>query len=472
MLLLLVAMGISASPAAAADDDAAVRPWAVAGSRSVVQEPLQITPIEDSYVAEAAPEANYGKREYANATSGEYKAYLKFDTLSELPPNTRVAEASLALFTNEIDLETPGVVVRPVANAWTETTVRDSNRPEPGRQIRGDSENRVADGDPFLAGQSEEAPEAGSWVSIPIDPETVNTGGLTSYQVTYTDPFSRFQFQTREGQNPPRLVLTLTSSSNAVAQLTPESDTYIDFAKPRINYGTETTATAAYAILRSFIRFDAPPVPEDWRLVHASLRLHTDADSDLAAGVEVHPASNDWSETDLVPDNRPAHQSEVIGVSGQPERGEWLTIPLTDLESVNAAGPTSLEIRHQVRDNKYIFSTREGENPPQLNLLYAGPDHRGDGSRPRSRIPTPISTSRWLPTVPTQQLQPMAMRRARSSSSRPRTSQRERRSSSHGSCCTRPRCAQTRAGSKSARQIPRGMRRACPLRPNPRCRPR
>jgi PKD repeat protein len=159
---------------------------------SVVPAPsdLLLTSLEDAQVRQGSPTQNYGAlttMRVRDDDTSDYHAYVKF----ELPSTGNVVtSALLRLFVT--DASPDGGAVRAVSSNWNETTLNWSNAPPLSGEVLGDL------GDVAL----------GTWAELDVTDALSQDSGFFSFGIANADPNSVF-YSSREGTNPPELVLEL-----------------------------------------------------------------------------------------------------------------------------------------------------------------------------------------------------------------------------------------------------------------------
>lgn len=143
------------------------------------------TPVADSYVSSARPDANYGGSTILKVDGSPIlRGYLRFDVRGLTDP---VKSATLRL--HSYSSTGTGVRVHPVAsNAWGERAITHRNAPSLGAV--------AAASGPFSSGQS---------VALDVS-ELVTGDGLASFAITTTSSSSK-SFSSREGARSPELVI-------------------------------------------------------------------------------------------------------------------------------------------------------------------------------------------------------------------------------------------------------------------------
>ena len=115
----------------------------------------------------------------------------------------------------------------------------------------------------------------------------------------------------------------------------------------------------------SYVRFSVTNVTGP--VQSAKLRVFvTNASTD---GPAVHETDNSWSETGITWNNRPAPTTGAVADLGAIEPNVWVEYDLTGLVTGN--GVFSFVFLSN-STNGVTFSSREGADPPRLDLSYVG----------------------------------------------------------------------------------------------------
>jgi hypothetical protein len=165
--------------------------WVATSLRQPVE--AVFTPVADTYISTAHPDANYGTEPILRAdATPKIRSYLRFrlDGVSG-----HVMQARLRLWSPTGDLA--GYSVHPVtSNRWAEGDITSRSRPT--------ADTPVARSGPF---------GPGSWTSVDVaslldDPQEISL-------VVTTRSSQSISFDSREGRNRPQLVIWTTSAPNA-----------------------------------------------------------------------------------------------------------------------------------------------------------------------------------------------------------------------------------------------------------------
>jgi hypothetical protein len=164
--------------------------WVATSLRQPVE--AVFTPVADTYISTAHPDANYGTEPILRAdATPKIRSYLRFrlDGVSG-----HVMKARLRLWSPTGDLA--GYSVHPVSSGWGERDLTSTNRPP--------ADTPVAKSGPF---------GPGSWTSVDVaslldDPQEISL-------VVTTRSSQSITFASREGRNRPQLVIWTKSAPNA-----------------------------------------------------------------------------------------------------------------------------------------------------------------------------------------------------------------------------------------------------------------
>lgn len=174
---------------------------------------------------------------------------------------------------------------------------------------------------------------------------------------------------------------TLTPASANTLTFAAEADTYARESRPTTNYGDATTLRADGAgdsDYESFIRFTVAGVSGG--IESALLRMYV-TDNGTDNGPAVYATDPSWVETEVTWDHRPARTSPAVDNKDRLGTGAWVEYNVTPLVTGN--GIFSFVLVADSSDSA-VFSSREGEQPPQLVITM-----RGDGNLPITPTLTP-----------------------------------------------------------------------------------
>ena len=159
---------------------------------------LTFRPVADAQVKSTGPTTNYGKlttirlREGTPADTTTYRSYLKFDVSGLTGP---VASVKLRLYVT--DASPAGGRVYTADSGWTETGIKWSNAP-------------AIAGSPLTSGGSG---TVGTWAEFDLS-GAVTANGTYTFALTTTS-LNSVIYSSREGAQPPELVITLGAGAAA-----------------------------------------------------------------------------------------------------------------------------------------------------------------------------------------------------------------------------------------------------------------
>jgi PKD repeat protein/predicted MPP superfamily phosphohydrolase len=154
-----------------------------------------------------------------------------------------------------------------------------------------------------------------------------------------------------------------------VQTFTPVADSRVYESSASSNYGNDPALrvkTQAGSSYQTFLRFDVGPLTG--ALASAKLRLFC-TDASTGAGSVYRLASNTWGETTVTWNNRPALTGSPLVTVGGVSLGSWAEFELGP--TAVTGGIVNLAVAGGTTNSVY-YSSREGANPPQLVLTYAG----------------------------------------------------------------------------------------------------
>jgi Calcineurin-like phosphoesterase len=165
--------------------------------------------------------------------------------------------------------------------------------------------------------------------------------------------------------------------------LVAEADARVKQSNPDRNYGDGTTLQADGAGdsgIESFIRFVVTDVPGP--IQSARLRVYV-TDNGTQDGPAVYGTDSSWDESSITWSNRPAPTSDALDNKEQLGTNSWVEYDVTPL--VAGTGTFSFVLVADSSDG-VTFSSREGDQPPQLVLTLSG-------SSTSTPVPTVIPTN-------------------------------------------------------------------------------
>lgn len=353
------------------------------------QPPVTFTAEADAQVYEDQPDTNAGTSALLQVEGGNdpnVESFIRFTVTGVSAP---IQNARLRLY-NMIDASRNGPVVYATDISWSETEITWNNRPA-----------RVGEELDNLGSTDQEAWEE-------YDVTAAVTGNGTFSFVLVADSTDAAKFSSREGSQPPQLVITLagsstptldaatampstpnpTATSSAAAPeapiaLAPEADARVSQSDPNTNFGTAPILRVdgtGDSEVESFLRFTVPKVPGP--IQSAQLRLYV-TDNGTENGPAVYATDNSWGERSIKWNNRPEPASNALDNKGNLTSNSWVEYDVTSI--VTGSGMFSFVLIADSSDG-VVFSSREGDQPPQLVLNFTG----GNAA---TAVPTPAGSS-------------------------------------------------------------------------------
>ena len=377
----------------------------------------------DAQVNESNPSTNYGNSTYLQvdgASDPDVESFIRFTVVGA---SGTVQNALLRVY-DTTNASTNGPAVYATGTSWTETGITWNNRPA-----------RLS-----AALDNKGSISTSTWAEYDVT-AWVQANGTFSF-VLAADSTDAATFSSRQGSQPPQLVLTLadsqtttpsptatdtsTPSNTPTDSATPTSspsptstntqtpattltfvtnaDAYVNQSSSSTNYGNATTLQvdgASDPDLESFIRFTLTGI--SGTVQSARLRVYVTTNGS-ANGPAVYATGTSWTETGITWNNRPARTSGALDNKSTISTNTWVEYNVTSLISGN--GTFSFVLAADSTDGA-VFSSRQGSQPPQLVVMLAGsstitPSFTATETATASSTPTntvtPTSTVSSTPT--------------------------------------------------------------------------
>jgi acid phosphatase type 7 len=342
---------------------------------------LTFTAEADAQVNEENPDNNAGSSTFLQVDGASEPAVESFIRFTVTGISGTIQSAQLRVYdtTNASD---NGPAIYATGTAWTETEITWNNRPE---RTSEELDNKSSIG-------------TKTWVEY--DVTTAVTGDGTFSFVLAADSSDAATFSSREGSQSPELMILLAGSSTPVVgtatdaatatALSPsatstsgtplpggpllfmaDADARVKESSPSTNYGADNTLHADGAGdsgIESFIRFTVTGVSGP--VQSARLRVYM-TDNGTQDGPAVYSTSNSWTENEITWDNRPDRAGGEVDNKGRLSTNSWAEYNVTSVVTGNG---TFSFVLVADSDDGVIFSSREGEQPPQLALTLQGSD--------------------------------------------------------------------------------------------------
>ncbi len=375
-VLFIVVWFVTAQPAQAQSPSLPEGPAAVC----TVQETSYrstFTAVKDSYVRSTRPAVNYGTAEglvvglvdlIPDGTT-TYNTFTAFD-LATLPSDAVILTATLELYQTGSTGSAFNMKMQALTGSWTETGVTWDNQPT------------YTTADEVGSGTL-----SGDWRQWNITPivQKWRAGTLVNNGVRLIFDFglkgSRI-FSSREGANPPRLVVEYVRRPT----LTVQADTSIAQAYPTQNYGNavdvfvgrnETTFNENHTLLQ----FNVSGVPAGSTIISATLILHGTINRALAspqAGIAISPTANlgSWTEMGVTWNSRPGDESQGDPSSTFVDGGFTYWNVTNIVQAWNSGALLNYGFRLKPANGELGSASlvaREGSPDPQLIITYGPP---------------------------------------------------------------------------------------------------
>ena len=203
-----------------------------------------------------------------------------------------------------------------------------------------------------------------------------NWGTPPPTQMGYQDSQGQFRFMSYKR---PEAVY----QSSSVTFL-PTADAYIQSGSPDTNTGTATTVQTDNSPIKHFLlKFDVTGITGQ-QISNVKLRLYN-KDASSKGGDFYSVSDNSWQESTITWNNAPAAETTLLASLGSVTTNNWYEVDLSSL--VNADGTYSLRVSSTSTDGA-DYSSKEGSNPPQLVVTFAG----------ATNTPSPTFTDTLTPT--------------------------------------------------------------------------
>jgi acid phosphatase type 7 len=378
----------------------------------------------DAFVAEQNPNTNAGNVNYLDVISANNRSIESYMRFTVSGASGTIQSALLRVYCTT-DSTKNGPAVYATGSTWSETGITWNNRPA---RTSGATANKGSI-------------SKNTWVEYNVT--ALVTGNGTYSFVLGGDSNDDVRFSSREGGNPPQLVITFASSAPTatrtstatqpgaatptrtptVAQspaatftrtptaintqatstggtftFTPVADSYVESSNPGKNYGSVTEIRVdGSPDVRSYLRFNVQGL--SGAVTSATLRVY--ANSAATAGYDARSVSdNTWTESGLIYSNAPPVGS-VLGSSGNVTSNTWTSVNVTSYITGNGtynlglttSGSTALSLasRESANDPQLVIQTGgTGPTPTRTSTSVSNPT--------ATRTPTPVGNPTQTPT--------------------------------------------------------------------------
>ena len=159
-----------------------------------------------------------------------------------------------------------------------------------------------------------------------------------------------------------------TETISSVLTFKAEADAQVDESNPAVNAGTSPDLEVTRAIdqsIESYIRFTVSDI--DGTIQSARLRVYSTTET-AENGPALYTTDNDWKETEINWENRPARAGSEADDQDLIRRYSWVEYDVTEL--VLGGGTYSFVLIGDSEED-LRFSSRESSNGPELVIAFA-----------------------------------------------------------------------------------------------------
>jgi hypothetical protein len=323
--------------------------------------------LADTYIDRDNPGAANGAepvlvtRSSLQETSTHAKAaFLRF-AAQQLPDNIAHARLRLTLAEGSVAGHLPRVSYRPVDPLWTEMGLTWANAP----------------GQLFWLWTPEvywPTNYGADWMEWDIA-GILTVRGPQSLDSLVVDN-GEFTFSSREGPNPPQLIIDyLVEPSTTAHTLTPTDDAFVKEAYPNSVYGRAVNLTVVDAAKdqRTFLKFDLSGVGTAER---ATLRLYANRTAPQGGTIYVvaptyQGTTTPWLEGGLNWNKAPALTGSPVATLGPTTAGSWVEVDVTAAARSAPGGVLSLGVGDGTSEWA-AYSSKEGDHAPELVVETGG----------------------------------------------------------------------------------------------------
>jgi Calcineurin-like phosphoesterase len=300
---------------------------------------IVVVPAADATVRADAPTTNFGTATTLRVDGDPVaNGYLKFDVTGLTGAPFKVL---LRVFT--ASASSAGVTAASVTTDWTETGITFANAPPPGPALGGTG--------PLTAG---------TYASIDVT-SAVTGDGTYGFALSTTSSSAK-TLHSREGANPPQLVITAGAPPPGDTE-----DATVRSDQPTANFGTDTTLRIdGSPVIRSYVRLPVTGLTEP--INSAILQVFSSSSSTSGTALVVKAVSdNTWSESTITFNNAPP-VGALLG-STPLTAGSYASVDVSSVVTGNGVYSFALET---TGTSSKTLSSREGANPPRL-VIETGP---------------------------------------------------------------------------------------------------
>jgi len=338
--------------------------------------PLTFTADADAQVNESTPDTNYGNSTYLQVDGTSDPGVESFIRFTVTGVSGTIQSVRLRVY-DTTNASNNGPAVYATDTSWTESGITWKSRPV---RLSGALDNKGSI-------------STETWVEYEVT-SFVKGNGTFSF-VLAADSNDAATFSSRQGSEPPQLVITLSDNStlaprtstatttSVAASMTStntqafgdsltfvtDADARVKQSSPNTNYGIATSLHvdgASDPDMESFIRFTVTDVSR--AVQSARLRVYaTTNGSDN--GPAVYSTNTSWTESGITWSKRPARTSDAVDNKGSISTETWVEYDVSSM--VKGNGTFSFVLAADSSD-AVSFSSRQGNQPPELLIMLSG----------------------------------------------------------------------------------------------------
>lgn len=207
----------------------------------------------------------------------------------------------------------------------------------------------------------------------------------------------------------PVAATALTTTGTTATTLDASQASWVTTRQPSSTHDKYPYLSATRSSDRTLVRFPTASLPDDKKVVSASLTVRVLGTAASTGGFQVYPTSTAWKASSLTLNNKPAASTAAVNAAlAKAKAGTTVTIPLTP-SALSTTSDRAFEIAYS---QPYVGTTFAS---PKLSLTLGASDGTPTTTPTPTQTPTPSNPPATTPTptptpttTPTQQPAPPA----------------------------------------------------------------